>query len=102
MGYVFGVCSGGKIHRTIKIIKIRPFGLKGVFQQVCNEPCPWGYYNHPEKDCVCGPGVVKRYGRCAVKTPGLASLASIVNTMQAGKSPVYTWWENTNCGGGFR
>lgn len=25
------------------------------------QPCPCGYYNHPEKDCVCGPGVVKRY-----------------------------------------
>ncbi len=24
-------------------------------------PCPCGYYNHPTKDCVCGPGVVKRY-----------------------------------------
>lgn len=24
-------------------------------------PCPCGYYNHPEKDCVCGVGVVKRY-----------------------------------------
>ena len=24
-------------------------------------PCPCGYYNHPEKPCVCGPGVVKRY-----------------------------------------
>jgi len=24
-------------------------------------PCPCGYFNHPEKDCVCGPGVVKRY-----------------------------------------
>ncbi len=24
-------------------------------------PCPCGYYNHPEKDCVCSPGVVKRY-----------------------------------------
>lgn len=24
-------------------------------------PCPCGYYNHPEKACVCGPGVVKRY-----------------------------------------
>ncbi len=24
-------------------------------------PCPCGYYNHPDKDCVCGPGVVKRY-----------------------------------------
>ncbi|MEY3052021.1 MAG: hypothetical protein RLY31_1806 [Bacteroidota bacterium] len=24
-------------------------------------PCPCGYYNHPTKPCVCGPGVVKRY-----------------------------------------
>lgn len=24
-------------------------------------PCPCGFYNHPDKDCVCGPGVVKRY-----------------------------------------
>ena len=25
------------------------------------EPCPCGFYNHPEKECVCGPGVIKRY-----------------------------------------
>ena len=24
-------------------------------------PCPCGYYNHPEKPCVCGPGIVHRY-----------------------------------------
>jgi magnesium chelatase family protein len=24
-------------------------------------PCPCGYYNHPDKDCVCGQGVVQRY-----------------------------------------
>jgi magnesium chelatase family protein len=24
-------------------------------------PCPCGYYNHPEKDCVCSPVQVKRY-----------------------------------------
>jgi magnesium chelatase family protein len=24
-------------------------------------PCPCGYYNHPEKDCVCPPGVVQKY-----------------------------------------
>ena len=23
--------------------------------------CPCGYYNHPEKECVCGPGIVKKY-----------------------------------------
>lgn len=23
--------------------------------------CPCGYYNHPDKACVCGPGVVQKY-----------------------------------------
>jgi len=24
-------------------------------------PCPCGYYNHPEKTCVCAPGIVQKY-----------------------------------------
>lgn len=24
-------------------------------------PCPCGYYNHPDKDCVCASGVVQKY-----------------------------------------
>lgn len=24
-------------------------------------PCPCGFYNHPDKECVCAPGVVERY-----------------------------------------
>ncbi len=24
-------------------------------------PCPCGYYNHPEKECVCAPGIVQKY-----------------------------------------
>jgi magnesium chelatase family protein len=24
-------------------------------------PCPCGFYNHPDKECSCGPGVVQRY-----------------------------------------
>jgi magnesium chelatase family protein len=24
-------------------------------------PCPCGYFNHPEKECTCGSGVVQRY-----------------------------------------
>ena len=24
-------------------------------------PCPCGFFNHPEKTCVCGPGVVQKY-----------------------------------------
>ncbi len=24
-------------------------------------PCPCGYYNHPDKECLCGPGIVQKY-----------------------------------------
>ncbi|TAE11697.1 MAG: ATP-binding protein [Bacteroidetes bacterium] len=24
-------------------------------------PCPCGYYNHPEKECTCAPGAVQKY-----------------------------------------
>jgi magnesium chelatase family protein len=24
-------------------------------------PCPCGYFNHPEKECYCGPSLIKRY-----------------------------------------
>ncbi|WP_343531132.1 YifB family Mg chelatase-like AAA ATPase [Pedobacter sp.] len=24
-------------------------------------PCPCGFYNHPEKECVCAPGAVQKY-----------------------------------------
>ncbi|MCL1867737.1 MAG: ATP-binding protein, partial [Paludibacter sp.] len=24
-------------------------------------PCPCGYYNHPNKECVCAPGAVQKY-----------------------------------------
>jgi len=24
-------------------------------------PCPCGYYNHPDKECVCSPGIVQKY-----------------------------------------
>ncbi|MBI1222729.1 MAG: YifB family Mg chelatase-like AAA ATPase [Bacteroidetes bacterium] len=24
-------------------------------------PCPCGYFNHPEKECVCAPGTVQKY-----------------------------------------
>jgi len=24
-------------------------------------PCPCGYYNHPERECVCAPGIVQKY-----------------------------------------
>jgi magnesium chelatase family protein len=28
---------------------------------MATQECPCGYYNHPDKECVCGPGVVQRY-----------------------------------------
>ncbi len=32
------------------------------FQLVASmNPCPCGYFNHPSKECVCGPGIVQRY-----------------------------------------
>ncbi|MES2829147.1 MAG: YifB family Mg chelatase-like AAA ATPase [Bacteroidota bacterium] len=24
-------------------------------------PCPCGYYNHPDRECTCGPGIVQKY-----------------------------------------
>lgn len=24
-------------------------------------PCPCGFYNHPEKECICGAGIVQKY-----------------------------------------
>ena len=24
-------------------------------------PCPCGFYNHPDKECSCGPGIIKQY-----------------------------------------
>ena len=30
-----------------------------MFKCVKQSPC--GYYNHPEKECMCGPGIVHKY-----------------------------------------
>ncbi|MCB9226947.1 MAG: ATP-binding protein [Chitinophagales bacterium] len=29
--------------------------------EYATHPCPCGYYNHPDKECVCPPGVVQKY-----------------------------------------
>src|SRR6476620_5217721 len=31
------------------------------FSKNPTQECPCGYYNHPEKECVCAPGVVQKY-----------------------------------------
>ena len=33
----------------------------GFFLIASMNPCPCGYYNHPDKECVCSPTVIKRY-----------------------------------------
>lgn len=33
----------------------------GIMLVAAMNPCPCGYYNHPEKDCVCAPGTVQKY-----------------------------------------
>jgi magnesium chelatase family protein len=40
---------------------LQVFCLSTEFDNYAMNPCPCGYHNHPEKECVCGPGVVKRY-----------------------------------------
>ena len=49
--------------RTVTISRAR-FSVEypaGFMLVAAMNPCPCGYYNHPEKECVCGPGVVQRY-----------------------------------------
>ncbi len=49
--------------REITISRAR-FSVKypaGFMLVASMNPCPCGYYNHPEKPCVCGERVVKRY-----------------------------------------
>ena len=38
-----------------------PKALQGQIYKYATHGCPCGYYNHPEKECVCGAGVVKKY-----------------------------------------
>ncbi|MNV08482.1 Competence protein ComM [compost metagenome] len=49
--------------RTVTISRAR-FSVDypaGFMLVAAMNPCPCGYYNHPEKECVCAPGVVQRY-----------------------------------------
>src|ERR1022692_507877 len=29
--------------------------------RMATQGCPCGFYNHPDKECVCGPGIVQKY-----------------------------------------
>src|SRR5215831_19348511 len=37
------------------------FGQLPANSKKPTHPCPCGYYNHPEKECVCPPGMVQKY-----------------------------------------
>jgi len=49
--------------RTISISRARfTIDYPASFMMVASmNPCPCGFYNHPEKKCVCSPGVVQKY-----------------------------------------
>jgi Predicted ATPase with chaperone activity len=37
------------------------FALQSQVYKYATHGCQCGFYNHPEKECVCGPGAVKKY-----------------------------------------
>jgi magnesium chelatase family protein len=49
--------------RTITISRAREsVNFPASFMLVASmNPCPCGFYNHPDKDCVCSPGMVQKY-----------------------------------------
>ncbi len=46
---------------TISRAKITVDYPAGFMLIASMNPCPCGYYNHPDKECVCAPGAVKKY-----------------------------------------
>ena len=46
---------------TISRAKITVEYPAGFILIASMNPCPCGFYNHPEKECVCGAGAVKKY-----------------------------------------
>lgn len=49
--------------RTVTVSRAR-FSVDypaGFMLVAAMNPCPCGYYNHPDKECVCAPGTVQRY-----------------------------------------
>ncbi|HPM12657.1 MAG TPA: ATP-binding protein, partial [Bacteroidales bacterium] len=49
--------------RTIQISRAKfSVNYPASFMLIASmNPCPCGYYNHPEKECVCSSGVVQKY-----------------------------------------
>lgn len=49
--------------RTITISRARfTVDYPASFMMVAAmNPCPCGYYNHPDRECVCSPGMVQKY-----------------------------------------
>lgn len=49
--------------RTVSVSRAR-FSVDypaGFMLVAAMNPCPCGYFNHPEKECTCAPGMVQRY-----------------------------------------
>jgi len=54
------------LHEALETTKIHSVagklaGETSLVSVASMNPCPCGYYNHPERDCVCPPGVVQKY-----------------------------------------
>ena len=49
---------GGKESNHLKTSSGR---LPGSMLIASMNPCPCGFYNHPEKECSCPPGAVQKY-----------------------------------------
>ncbi len=49
--------------RQVTISRARlSVGYPASFMLIASmNPCPCGFYNHPEKECICGPGIVQKY-----------------------------------------
>lgn len=48
-------------HITISRAKFTVDYPAGFMLISASNPCPCGFFNHPEKDCVCAPGMVQKY-----------------------------------------
>ncbi|MCP9610557.1 YifB family Mg chelatase-like AAA ATPase [Coprobacter tertius] len=46
---------------TISRIKYSIEYPAGLMLVASMNPCPCGYYNHPDKECICSPGAVQKY-----------------------------------------
>src|SRR5271154_3592208 len=45
----------------LDILAYMVFALFSGIGKKATQECPCGYFNHPEKECICPPGTVQKY-----------------------------------------